>query len=190
MRADSTNQAAHTWEDFLALGEDDLRELIDGVFLEIDVAGRTHERIVAQLASCLVAWVRGSGGEVLGSGYKVRISERRGVMPDLQYFVAKTARTLPEEGLAQGRPDLAIEVVSPTSRRYDRVVKLAWYAKIGVPEYWIVDPEERSLERYLLQGEALVLVETAREDALFAPATLAGLRIPLRELWKPADASA
>ena len=46
-----------------------------------------------------------------------------------------------------GTPDLVVEILSPSSRRYDRVTKLRWYAQLGVPEYWLVDPDARTLER-------------------------------------------
>lgn len=50
-------------------------------------------------------------------------------------------------------PDVVIEGVSPTSRRFDRVKQLSWYASIGVPEYWLVDPELQTLERLALESE-------------------------------------
>jgi Uma2 family endonuclease len=71
-----------TWAEFVALPEDDLRELIDGELVGVEVPGPLHEAIVADLAYYLGGWVREHGaGRVLGSGYKVRVSETRGVMP-------------------------------------------------------------------------------------------------------------
>jgi Uma2 family endonuclease len=172
-----------TWEDFVALDEDDPRELIDGVLVEVDVPTELHEHIVALLAFFLVGWARSHGGRVLASGYKVRISERRGVMPDLQYFGPENARRLPQAGLAQGHPDLAVEVVSETSRRYDRVTKLGWYAEIGTPEYWIVDPDARTLERLVLRDGRFVIAEALAEDAAFRPESFPRLEVPLAELW-------
>ena len=148
-----------TWEDFLALDEDDPRELIDGVLVEVDVPTELHEHIVALLAFFLVGWARPRGGRVLASGYKVRISDRRGVMPDVQYFD------------------------SETSRRYDRVTKLGWYAEIGTPEYWIVDPDAHTLERLLLRDGRFVIAEALAEDAAFRPESFPGLEILLAELW-------
>jgi len=177
----------YTWDDFLALGDDDTRELIDGHLLEVDVATLPHEEIVATLITFLGAWARAReprAGRVLASSYKVRISARRGVMPDVQFYRAGNDAPAGQlQGLTTGRPDLAVEVVSPSGRRYDRVVKLAWYASVGVPEYWIVDPEARTLERLVLDGEHYAIVEALSDEEVFRPASFDGLVVPLRELW-------
>src|SRR5262245_37638397 len=172
-----------TWADFLALAEDDPRELIDGVLVEVEMPTKLHEHIVAALTYFLFGWARTRGGLVLASGYKVRISERRGVMPDLQYFGRESAGVLAQHALTEGHPDLAVEVFSETSRRYDRVTKLGWYAEIGTPEYWIVDPEAHTFERLILREGRFVIAEALAEDAVFRPDSFPGLEIPLAELW-------
>ena len=175
----------YTWDDFVALDDEDKRELIDGHLLEVEVPTLSHETIVATLIYFLSAWARErKAGRVVASGYKVRVSSRRGVMPDVQFFRADNrAPGSQDQALADGRPDLAIEIVSPSSRRYDRVVKLAWYASIGVPEYWIVDADARTLERLTLSGEHYVIADALSADEVFRPATFEGLVLPLAELW-------
>ncbi len=171
----------HTWGDFVALDEDDTRELIDGQLLEIDVATELHEWIVMFLGRCLLDWALAHGGRVLGSAYKVRITEHRGVMPDLHYY-AKGRPANPPQGLVKGSPDLGVEVISPSSRRYDRVTKLAWYASIGMPEYWIVDSEAKTIERLVLRDGVYAIVHVA-SDGTFDPASFPGLSIPLDRLF-------
>jgi hypothetical protein len=76
-----TNVAAapYTWDDFVALDEDDLRELIDGELVEVEVPTGRHEDIVMLLGHFLTAWAeQGHGGRARGSGYKLRVSARRG----------------------------------------------------------------------------------------------------------------
>jgi Uma2 family endonuclease len=182
----SSAHAPYTWDDFIALEEDDLRELIDGELVEVEVPTDTHERVMVVLAYFLEGWVQaGHGGRVLGSGYKVRISDRRGVMPDLQYFRrGNDASVRQQQGLVQGGPDLVVEIVSPSSRRYDRVTKLQWYAQRGVPEYWIVAPEDRTVERLVLQGGVYVIASSQAEDEVFRPESFEGLEIPLARLWQ------
>jgi Uma2 family endonuclease len=181
-----TSTGTFTWDDFVALDEDDLRELIDGELVEVEVPTKLHEYIVWILSVHLGAWAlpRKAGFGVV-SGFKVRISERRGVMPDLQFFRSTNPAVQGDAvGLVDGRPDLAVEVISESSRRYDRMTKLAWYASIGVPEYWLVDPSARTLERLVLQGDKYLVADVLGENASFRPESFEGLEIPLGDLWQ------
>jgi Uma2 family endonuclease len=175
-----------TWAEFVALEEDDLRELVDGVLLEIDVPNKQHEWAVSTLIWLLRAWAEPrQAGTVLGSGYKIRIDERRGVMPDVQFVRRGREAILGSEGIEAGAPDLVVEVVSPTSARYDRVQKLAWYAAIGVAEYWIIDPQGETVERLVLGTDhRFVIAESLAGEAGFRPDSFPGLEIPLADLWR------
>jgi Uma2 family endonuclease len=177
--------APYTWDDFVALDEDDLRELIDGDLVEVEVPTARHEDIVILLGYFLVAWTKaGHGGWARGSGYKLRVSDRRGVMPDVQFYRrGNDAARDQDVGLVRGRPDLVVEVLSPSSRRYDRVTKLRWYAQLGIPEYWLVDPETRTLERLVLREGAYIIAAAHADDEMFRPASFEGLEIPLARLW-------
>jgi Uma2 family endonuclease len=178
--------ALATWDDFLALDEDDPRELIDGELVEVEVPTARHEDIVAMLAYFLTAWAQaGPGGRARGSGYKLRVSDVRGVMPDLQFYRRGNDAVRDQDaGLARGHPDLVVEVLSPSSRRYDRVTKLGWYAQLGVPEYWLVDPEMRTLERLVLRDGAYVIVTALADREPFRPDSFDGLELPLAKLWE------
>src|SRR5262249_21306363 len=143
------------------------------------------EHAVNMVAFFLTGWARQTrAGRVLPSGYKVRVSEKRGVMPDVQFFAAENLpKAKDEKGLVTGRPDLVVEVVSSSSRRYDRVIKLGYYCALGVPEYWLVDPEARTLERLVLHAGKYVVEESLEGENVLRPASMAGLEIPLAELW-------
>jgi Uma2 family endonuclease len=185
--APTSESGPYTWDDFVELEEDDLRELIDGELLEVEVPNGAHEGLVALLAYFLVGWARSSGGgRALGSGYKVRITDKRGVMPDLQFFRTGNLPRNQDVGLVSGHPDLAVEIVSPSSVRYDRVTKMRWYASIGVPEYWIVDPCAHTLERLVLEGDRYAIADALAEDSVFRPASFPGLEVPLAEWWRSA----
>jgi Uma2 family endonuclease len=180
----SAASASYTWDDFVELEEDDLRELIDGELVEVEVPRWDHEEIVGWLVFFLRAWAEaGHGGRVLGSGYKVRISDRRGVMPDVQFYRGGNEGKTQQKGLVHGRPDLVVEVLSPSSQRYDRVTKLRWYAQLGVPEYWVVDPQARTLERLVLREGSYVIVASLADDETFRAETFEGLEIPLTKFW-------
>ena len=180
----------HSWDEFIALEEDDLRELIDGELVEVEVPTRAHERLVAIIIYFLGAWAEKHGGETLGSGYKVRITDKRGVMPDVQFYRAGNEPRGQDQGLIEGHPDLVVEIVSPSSVRYDRVTKMTWYAAIGVPEYWIVDPSARILERLVLRDGRYTIADSLAGRRVFRPESFEGLEIPLSRLWKAVDEKA
>ena len=114
----------------------------------------------------------------------MRIDDRRGVMPDVQFYRDGNTATRSRQALEAGHPDLVVEVISETSAKHDRTTKLGYYAQIGVPEYWIVDPGARTLERLRLHGEEYALATFARNEDLFLrPDTFDGLEVPLAELW-------
>lgn len=178
----------YTWKDFIHLGEDDPRELLDGHLVEIEVPTRTHERIVAVLIALLTSWGWSrNAGEVLASGYKIRIDDRRGTMPDVQFYRRGNIPRGQERGLEEGHPDLVIEVISPSSRSKDSVRKLHDYAAIGVPEFWLLDPEARTLERLVLRDGVYSIVEALEGEVLFRPESFEGLEIDLGRLWRGSE---
>ena len=76
----------HTWAEFLALPDDDKRELLGGRFVQVDTADSMHECIVAWPCGRLSVWAGANdAGLVLASGVKVRITERRRAMPDIPF---------------------------------------------------------------------------------------------------------
>jgi Uma2 family endonuclease len=105
-------------------------------------------------------------------------------MPDIQFYrEANVSARQQQGGLVEGRPDLVVEIVSPSSQRYDRVTKLRWYAQREVPEYWLVDPQARTLERLVLREGSYVIAASLADDETFRPESFDGLEIPLVKLW-------
>jgi len=84
----------------------------------------------------------------------------------------------------RGAPDLAIEILSPTTSQRDRRAKKALYARSGVTEYWIVDPDTQSVEVYKLTARGYRWVKTySNKETLLSP-LLPGLEIPLKKIFQ------
>ncbi len=103
-----------------------------------------------------------------------------GVQPDLVVVTAKN-RALIGEAKLTGVPDLVVEILSPSRRRYDRRIKREKYERAGVPEFWIVDPEARCIEQYVLRdgkyGKPRLCTESIRLRVL------RGVTIDLERVW-------
>lgn len=104
------------------------------------------------------------------------------LQPDLLY-VSKGRRHIIKERV-EGPPDLAIEIISGTGRR-DRVEKLDLYARYGVAEYWIVDPDSQLIE-FLINENGRYVVQSPANDRYQSP-RLPEVVIEIAEFWREVD---
>jgi Uma2 family endonuclease len=176
---------AMTYEDYCRLPDDGIRyEVIEGLLFGEPSPWRAHQRAAANLLMILRAHVRDRGlGEVFIAPFDVILDRRTVVVPDL-VFVSGARAEIVTERAVEGPPDLVVEILSPGSRRRDRVAKLNAYARRGVQHYWLVDPEARTLEAFELEDGGYRLAVAVSGEASFSPALFPGLDIPLAELWR------
>ena len=175
-------------EAWAALDEDVEGELVNGALEEEEVPTFLHEIVVAWLLRTLGPWVRRRRGQVTGSETKVAVGPRRGRKPDVAVFLAGRMPAL-DDALVRVPPHVVVEVTSPRPRdaRRDRVDKPGDYARAGVPYYWIVDPQVRSLEVFELGRDGrYALAVTAARGRVRVPGC-AGLVLDLDVLWREID---
>ncbi len=146
-------QIKFRYKDYLQLPEQDRRELIGGDFYVVPAPSFRHQHIVANLGLILSGYIRAKAiGEVLWAPFDVVLSEHDVVQPDILY-ISNERRHIITEANASGAPDLVIEVLSPSTAERDKDLKLSLYARHGVREYWIVDPNENSVDVMELSAE-------------------------------------
>lgn len=139
--------------------------------------------MVANLIEVLNRWVNTHGlGRVFGAPIDVVLSELDVVQPDV-IFVSSSRLAIVTAQSLQGAPDLVVEVLSPSTAPVDRGRKMELYARSGVQEYWLVDPDQHLVEQDLREGEGFRLVARATEEASFTSVLLNGLRVELPRLW-------
>ena len=132
-----------------ALPEDGQRhEIIDGVHYVTPSPGTPHQAVVTELLVELHAYLRAEPvGWVFASPSDIELAADTIVQPDL-LVLPRTGDRRPRSWTEGGLPILAIEVISPSSRSRDRIVKRPRYQRAGIAEYWIVDAESRLVERW------------------------------------------
>ena len=102
-------------------------------------------------------------------------------MPDLLVVLASHRAYLTEQKVT-GAPDLVVEILSPSSVRRDRVLKLRLYERAGVGEYWIVDPVARHVEKYRRDGASLAAAGRFHDRIAFDG--LEGVSVDLNRVWQ------
>jgi Uma2 family endonuclease len=150
-------QGCWTYADYAALPEAEgyRYELIDGVLYMAPAPVPEHERLVSLIGARLVAAVEDTGlGQVLASP-DIDIGTST-LHPDTVVVLNANAGVITANKLV-GPPDLVIEITSPSTAAYDRDAvegKMGAYARLGVPEYWIVEPAAQTIEVFVLVGDS------------------------------------
>lgn len=145
----SVHPAPWTYEDYLDFPDDGKRyEIVDGEVYVTPAANTRHQDLVLFVVRRIADHVdRHGGGRVFVSPYDVVLSPTDVVQPDV-LFVADAGTHQITKANLQGPPTLAVEVLSDP--RHDRVRKRQLYARYGVEEYWIIDPDGDRVEVYRL----------------------------------------
>ena len=177
-----------TYNDLLQMPDDGQRyEIIDGELIVTPAPTANHQRVLFQLIRLLDGFVlEHGGGELFLAPFDVQLGYHDIVEPDLLFIASDQGRVPGEQHKFEGSPNLVVEVVSPSSRQTDRVKKMALYARSGVPEYWIADPEQRTLVINLLEGQTYVPV-FPEADGEVASRALPGLRVDPAEVFSGLD---
>jgi len=175
-----------TYQDYLLLPEEPgfKIEVLDGIIIRDPSPGTRHQIISSRLQRILSDYFASVDpqGILLGAPLDVTLSEADIFQPDLLYVSGKQRRIVEEQRI-NGSPELLIEILSPGSHRRDRVLKLEVYRKSGVPNYWLVDPVERTIEAFILSNELYALAAAACGDELFSHSAFPGLEILLKDVW-------
>jgi Uma2 family endonuclease len=167
-----------TADEFLSLPEGDKADLIHGRLVLAMQPSRRHELIVAFLVKLIGMYVEAQGlGEVTASKSPIRVDERNVFEPDVVFVSNERAQQVQPNGVLAGGADVAIEVVSPSSKQRDYAAKRDGYERAGVAEYWIVDPERGAAHFYRLGADGLYAEVTPPAGEVYASHALPGFRI-------------
>lgn len=180
---------------FLALRTNRLVELNDGCLEVLPVPSYFHELIVEFLHDLLRAFVNQRAlGRVMRAPLPIRLWPGQMREPDILFLRPERLEQLRQRG-NKAQPDgadLVVEVVSPgeESRDRDLDVKRTEYAKAGIAEYWIVDPETRSVTVLSLDGETYTACGTFAEHETAVSKLFPEFSVPVRDIFQAAEPSA
>lgn len=182
-------QGAWTYEDYLRLPDDGHRyEVIRGHLYVSPTPIYDHQFAVMQLILLLGTFVQENGlGVLLGAPFDIRLPRGIGnpVAPDV-LFIRSGNEPRSGDKFFAGTPDLIVEVLSPSTQKVDRTVKLDAYRDAGVPEYWLVDPRARTvlIHRLAEDGKRFEHGKGGEGDTV-ASALLPGFQLQVSRLFPP-----
>ncbi|MCW8140535.1 MAG: Uma2 family endonuclease [Planctomycetota bacterium] len=178
-------QVRFTYEDYRRVPDDGQRhEVLDGEHVVSPAPGRRHQQVLKRLAVKLVLHVEGERrrGEVYFAPFDVLLADDNVVQPDL-IFVAEERQALFSERGLEGAPDLVVEVLSPSTRARDRGKKREVYARFGVRELWLVDPDAGTVDLFTLAAGQLAHAGTFGPGDVLVTPLLADLRLDLAAVF-------
>ena len=183
----------YTYADYLTWLDDKRRELIDGFIHLMSAPVRRHAGVSVVLSAIIRTFLKKKKGKcrIYHAPFDVRLPINGTKDDDKIYDVVQPdicvvcdMTKLDERGCI-GAPDLIVEVLSPSTFKYDWNYKFNLYEKAGVREYWIVDPKAKTAHIFLLQPDGRYNMGTLYEDGEKAPVSIMeGLTIELNEIFE------
>ena len=145
-------QGEWTYEMYTALPDDGhLYEIVQGVLMMSPAPGMAHQGIIQRISRYLDEQIFSTNrGLVFTGPADVVLASQKVVQPDVLVLLENHLDRLKEKCI-KGAPDLVAEIISPASVTYDRLVKHNLYEQEGVPEYWLINPKEQSIEVFVLE---------------------------------------
>lgn len=173
-----------TYDDYLRMPAGLRYELVEGQIRTVPSPRQDHQSALLNLATALRMWIKTTGeGKVLMAPFDVLLSQDTVVQPDI-LFISKARQAIAEQPYVNGAPDLVVEILSPSTENWDRITKRRIYSRYGVREFWLVDPEMRSIEVSRQKDGQLVAVEMLREGSTLASPLLPGFEVGVREVFE------
>ena len=179
-----TTTAKMTYDQYCLLPEDGNQyELFDGELVMTPSPNTRHQRIVGQLHAELLAYVsKHSLGDVFVAPLDTIFDQYTVLQPDILFVSRERVAEVVKERI-EGAPDLVVEVLSPSTFHKDLRRKMHVYSQFGVREYWIVDPEEQTIERYERVGEKLEPARRFSSHETFQSPLLPGFELEVRSIF-------
>ena len=183
----------YTYADYLLWRFKEQVELLQGKLFKMSPAPREiHQRVLNEINFELMSFFRNKTCRVYPAPFDVRIPAKGAkgttdnqiytiVQPDL--CVVCDLEKIDGSGCV-GAPDLVVEILSPSNSRKDLKDKYEIYQEAGVPEYWIVDADDKAIYRYVLEGDTYIGLPPVSEGDVFHSRKFPEMEIDTKLIFK------
>lgn len=158
-------------------------QLIEGELYMSPAPNRFHQEILNNISYLLRDYLESHPvGKIYFAPFDIFLTDLNAYQPDLVFISHQRKSILTEQG-AEGAPDLVIEILSPKTAKLDKGVKKEIYARTGVTEMWIIDPELKHLQLFRFEESSDVPVATFTPGQEFKPALFPKLSISVAKIF-------
>ena len=159
-------------------------QLIEGEIYMSPSPNWFHQEILTNLAEIFLHYLRKKRiGKIYFAPLDTFLTDLNVYQPDVVFVSNRRKSILKEDGV-DGAPDFVVEILSPRTAKYDRGAKRDIYARTGVGEFWIIDPELKSIQVFRFEESADVPVATYGLKQKFTTPVFPGLNISVAEVFK------
>ena len=179
-----------TFADVLAWDENERAEIIGGEVFMMAPPFRIHQEILVEFTRQLGNYLEGKRCRAYPAPFAVRLFEKNGDSPeDVDTMVEPDISVVCDLGKlddygCKGAPDMVLEILSPSTQRHDRLVKLGLYQQAGVREYRIVDPDSQTVQVFTLSNGLLLPHEVYDREGVAKVNVLEGCFIELSKVFR------
>ncbi|HHY46745.1 MAG TPA: Uma2 family endonuclease [Firmicutes bacterium] len=174
-----------TYEDYCRISSGERYELLEGDLRRMTPAPSVfHQEVSGRIEKALRQWIEDHDlGKVYYSPIDVVLSEHNVVQPDILY-ISRERLGIIKEAYIRGAPDLVVEILSPSTAELDQVTKRRIYGRYGVREFWIVDPDGRSIEVAAHNGRELATVQVYPVGTTLVSPLLGGFELEIDGVFR------
>ena len=179
----------YTYKDYLSWEGPERYQLINGEAFMMASPSVEHQAILVELVTQFNIWLRGKPCRVFAAPLDVRLfpeednSDNTVVQPDL---LVVCDREKLGKGSVNGPPDLAVEIVSPSTSKKELFLKFEVYLNAGLREYWVIEPEQKIVQVHIYEKDHFKS-NAYKGDAVIKSAVLNGFSVELKTLWTAAE---
>ncbi len=177
-------QGSYTLEDYYALPDDIRVELIDGVIYDMSAPTLAHQFVGGEIFFKIKQYINGKQGNCIPFAAPVDVQldcdDKTMVQPDVIIVCDKDKRI---NRCVYGAPDFVAEVLSPSTRKKDSMIKLRKYQEAGVREYWMIDLKNEKVITYFFEEDVIPVIYGAEDEV---PVRIYGddLKISMKEIFE------
>jgi Uma2 family endonuclease len=152
-----------TYDDYASFDDEQRYELVDGKLELMSPAPSTLHQAISFEIQKRIALTCENEVLIFNAPIDVILSQKEVRQPDLVILRTTQLHLLSKRGI-EGAPDVVVEILSPSTTKRDKLVKMKSYARHGIPEYWIVDPLSGVLELFSLSNDKYELTNVFTES--------------------------